>query len=234
MKRPDGMVLIPAYCESRWIGPVIRDVRQYIPLVVVVDDGSSDDTAAVSREAGAVVLVHEVNQGKGAALRTGFQYAREQGMSFVLTMDGDGQHAATDIPVFLQEFAKGTFSVIIGNRMNRPNIMPRWRWLTNHLMSRFLSWKMGQYVPDTQNGFRLYRTDAIPDMPENGTRFASESEILLKLARRGEKIKTVSIRVIYGNEQSKIRPLRDIFYFFRMLKTFDREQKVNDDSKRRK
>jgi glycosyltransferase involved in cell wall biosynthesis len=223
MERTDGMILIPAYREESRIGAVVREARRYVPWVVVVDDGSPDETASVAREAGAVVLVHAANRGKGGALRTGFQYAREQGAAFVLTMDGDGQHAPEDIPAFLEAFAKGFFPVIVGNRMDVPHGMPLVRRLTNRFMSALLSRKMGQRVPDTQNGFRLYRTDVIPPMPESESGFAAESEILMELARLGVTLGSVPVRIIYAGEQSKIRPLRDTLRFFRMLKAFDRQ-----------
>jgi len=223
VKTGNGMILIPAYKEETRIRATVLEAQQHIPLVVVVDDGSPDNTAEMAREAGAVVLVHPVNLGKGAALRTGFRYAREQGSAFVLTMDGDGQHAAADIPLFLEAFAKGDVQVVVGNRMGNPKTMPRIRYMTNRFMSALLSWKMGQHVPDSQNGFRLYRTDVIPDMPESDSRFAAESEILLELSRRGIKIGSVPVKIIYGDEQSKIRPWRDTIRFIRMLKAFDRQ-----------
>jgi len=222
-KNTDGFVLIPAYHESGRIGDVVRQVLPCCARVVVVDDGSGDGTAEEARAAGATVLVHEQNQGKGAALRTGFDYAREQGAAFVLTMDGDGQHAPDDIPGFLDAFERGEAPVIIGNRMDDPTSMPLVRRLTNRFMSWLLSRKMGQRVPDTQNGFRLYRTDLLPEMVGGEARFAAESEILLVLSRRGVRIGSVPVRIIYGDERSKIRPLRDTLRFIRMLRAFDRK-----------
>lgn len=222
MQKSDGFVLIPAYQEASRIGAVVREVLPFCARVVVVDDGSADETAAVAREAGATVLVHEQNQGKGAALQTGFTYAREQGAAFVLTMDGDGQHAPADIPVFLEAFAGGEAPVWVGNRMDDPTVMPFVRRQTNRFMSWLLSRKMGQRVPDTQNGFRLYRTDVLPDMSGGDARFAAESEILLVLSRQGARIGSVPVRIIYGDERSKIRPVRDTIRFFRMLREFEK------------
>ncbi len=226
MATSEGMILIPAYHEATRIGPLVRSVRSVAARVVVVDDGSRDDTAAEARAAGAEVLVHPVNKGKGAALQTGFQYAREQGAAFVLTMDGDGQHAPADIPAFIAAFTRKGSAVIVGNRMDDPAKMPLVRRLTNRFMSWLLSRKMGQRVPDTQNGFRLYRTDVIPPMPEGDTRFAAESEILLILSQKGVRIDSVPVQVIYGDERSKIRPFRDTLRFWKMLRTFDGRKKV--------
>jgi len=223
MKKSDGFVLIPAYQEGSRIGAVVREVLPFCPRIVVVDDGSADDTAGAARAAGATVLVHAQNKGKGAALQTGFDYAREQGATFVLTMDGDGQHAPADIPGFLEAFARGDAPVLVGDRMEDPKAMPFVRRMTNRFMSWLLSRKMGQRVPDTQNGFRLYRTDVLPDMSGGDARFAAESEILLILSRRGVRIGSVPVRIIYGDERSKIRPVRDTLRFFRMLRAFDRK-----------
>jgi len=223
MKKSDGFVLIPAYQEGSRIGAVVREVLPFYPRIVVVDDGSADDTAGAARAAGATVLVHAQNKGKGAALQTGFDYAREQGAAFVLTMDGDGQHAPADIPGFLEAFARGDAPVLVGDRMEDPKAMPFVRRMTNRFMSWLLSRKMGQRVPDTQNGFRLYRTDVLPDMSGGDARFAAESEILLILTRRGVRIGSVPVRIIYGDERSKIRPVRDTLRFFRMLRAFDRK-----------
>ena len=215
-----GMVLIPAYHEAGRIGRVVTAVRACFPgPVVVIDDGSGDATAEEAEQAGAVVLRHAVNQGKGAALVTGFEHARREGAAFVITMDADGQHAAADLPGFLERFQAGDTDVIVGNRMADPAGMPLVRRLTNRFMSALLSRQMGQSVPDTQNGFRLYRTTVLPaPSPDESGGFAAESEILLRLAARGVRIAAVPVRVIYGDERSKIRPFRDTVRFFRMLR----------------
>ena len=217
-----GCALIPAYNEGKRIAAVVRDVLAFCPNVVVVDDGSPDDTAAVAEAAGATVLVHEVNSGKGAALNIGFQHARKKGYAFVVTLDGDGQHAADDIPGFIDAYVQGDVPVVLGNRMSETATMPLIRRWTNRFMSWLLSRKMGQFVPDTQNGFRLYQTDVIPEMRVGTQGFSAESEILLELASRGIKIGSVPIKVIYGDEKSKIHPFKDAVRFFRMLREYDR------------
>ena len=215
-----GCMLIPAYKEGERIAEVVRDVLKVCPNVVVVDDGSPDDTAEVAEKAGATVLVQEVNRGKGAALNRGFEYAREKGYEFVVTLDGDGQHAADDIPAFIDAYAQGT-PVIIGNRMSDTSAMPLIRRLTNRFMSWLISRKMGQRVPDTQNGFRLYKTDVIPEMQTGSQRFAAESEILLELAANGVRMGAVPIKVIYRDEKSKINPVKDTWRFFKMLRNWE-------------
>lgn len=219
----NGMIIIPAYREAGRIEAVVKAVACYGLPVTVVDDGSPDATAEVARQAGASVILHSENRGKGAALESGFDYAREVGCEFVITMDADGQHAPEDIGAFLAAYAEGDFPVLIGNRMDNPATMPLVRRWTNWYMSALLSRKMGQKVPDTQNGYRLYRLDVLPELVSGEMRFAAESEVLLALARKGVRMGAVPVQVIYGDEKSKINPWRDTLRFFKMLRAFDRE-----------
>lgn len=210
-------VIVPAYREGGRIGKVVEGIRKYAEHVVVVDDGSPDGTAAEAERAGAVVLRHGVNKGKGIALNTGFDYARKNGFEFVITLDADGQHDPDDIPAFIDAYRRTGTPVLIGNRMDRADTMPMVRRLTNRYMSWLLSRQMGQRVPDTQVGYRLFRCDVIPSVPEESGRFAAESEILLLLAEKGVRIGAVSVRVIYRDEKSKIHPIKDTLRFYGML-----------------
>lgn len=223
---PRGCALIPAYCEERRIGGVVRETLLYIRPVIVIDDGSPDGTAAEAEKAGATCLRHAKNMGKGAALNTGFAHAAEHGFDFVITLDADGQHAPADIPRFIQAFLAGGAPALVGNRMGAPTGMPLIRKLTNYLMSWFLSREMGQKVPDTQSGFRLYARAALPYLAADSAAFAAESETLLRLAAHGLKIGSVPITVIYDDEKSKIRPGRDTIRFFKMIKNFRRSRRL--------
>jgi glycosyltransferase involved in cell wall biosynthesis len=218
-------VIIPGYNEHGRIGKVVEGVKRHAEHIVVVDDGSKDDTGIEAGKAGAVVLRHEMNKGKGIALNTGFKYARDNGFEFVITMDADGQHAPEDIPAFVEAYGRNRTPVIVGSRMDRAEAMPLVRKLTNRFMSWLLSRKMGQRVPDTQSGYRLFRCDVIPDVPEESGRFAAESEALLMLAADGVKIGSVPIQVIYRDEKSKINPVKDTIRFFSMLRRHDRRRK---------
>ena len=212
------LILLPAYREAGRIGGVVRSVAALCPNVLVVDDGSDDSTGEEAREAGAVVLRQEPNQGKGAALNRGFAYAREHGYDAVITMDADGQHSPDDLPRFIDAFDRGDAPVIIGNRMDEVEAMPFVRRMTNRFMSWLLSRKMGVHVPDTQNGYRLYATGVLDDVQVADPRFAAESEILLELAGRGVRMASVPVSTIYGDEKSKIHPFKDTVRFFRMLR----------------
>ena len=220
-------ILIPAFKEEKHIGAVVREVLEYGHHVVVIDDGSPDNTARLAAEAGAIVLEHVRNQGKGAALQTGFDYAREKGFDLAITLDADGQHAPTDIPAFLQAYERTHSPVLVGNRMGNVADMPWNRRFVNRFMSDLLSRVMGQYVPDSQCGFRLYHRSAFPEGPydAHSQRFAAESEILLRLSLQGRKIGAVAIQTIYGDEKSKINPFTDTIRFFRMLRRFKKIKK---------
>lgn len=221
-----GCALIPAFREAGRIGPVVRRVLDFLPDVVVVDDGSGDATADEAREAGAVVLKHEVNQGKGAALTTGLTYAKSRGFAWVVTLDADGQHDPADIPKFVEAYVRTGIPVLVGNRMGETAAMPRVRRWTNTFMSSLLSREMGQFVPDTQCGYRLYRIDVLPFLVTQSTRFAAESESLLHVAARGLGIAAVPISVIYiEGRESHIRPVRDTVRFFSMLMDYRRTRR---------
>lgn len=220
--QPKILILLPAYREEGRIGDVVTAAAAVCPDVLVVDDGSDDATGREARDAGAVVVRQEPNQGKGAALNRGFAYAREHGFDAVVTMDSDGQHSPDDLPRFIEAFARGDAPVIIGNRMSDVEDMPFVRKMTNRFMSWLLSRRMGVRVPDTQNGYRLYATDVLGEVKVDDPRFAAESEILLELAARGVSMSSVPVTTIYGDEKSKIHPFKDTLRFFRMLRRFRR------------
>jgi len=210
-------VIIPCLNEAAGIGTLVREVRQQLPNAIVIDDGSSDSTGHLATQAGAEVLRHGQPKGKGAALRAGWQRAVERGFGWALTMDGDGQHAVSDIPGFLRCAETSGAALIVGNRMAHPTGMPLIRRCTN----RFMSWKLGrlagQKLPDTQCGFRLMHLPAWSKLSIETTHFEIESELLLAFARAELKIAFVPIQVIYRAEDSKIRPVQDTWRWFRWL-----------------
>lgn len=217
-------VIVPAFQEQERIAETISGILAFCGNVIVVDDGSGDQTAARAEAAGATVLRHDTNKGKGAALQTGLQYAGQKHFEYVITMDADGQHDPADLPAFMEACGRDRPAVLVGNRMDNPGDMPLVRRLTNRFMSWLLSRRMGQRVPDTQNGYRLYRHDVLPLVTAQAHGFAAESEVLLNIAAQGIRIGSVPIRVIYRQEQSKIRPVRDTFRFFAMLRRYNRRQ----------
>jgi|SRR5439155_13486883 len=208
-------VVIPCLNEAATIEPLVIEVRRQLPSVMVVDDGSTDGTADLATRAGASVIRHQRRRGKGAALAAGWARALERGFTWALSMDGDGQHAASDIPAFLAGAGKNGAQLIVGDRMANPRGMPWVRRGVNRWMSERISRLTGRKLPDTQCGFRLMRLDAWARVHLQADHFEIESELLCKFIAAGYGVDFVPVRVIYRNEQSKIEPVRDTRRWFR-------------------
>lgn len=222
------IALIPCYREAGRIGDVVKGVLKTGVRAVVVDDGSLDDTAAEAEAAGALVIKHDVNKGKGAAIATGLSHAMSEGCDAVVMLDGDGQHAPDEITAFIEKFESDpSVFLIVGTRMSDTKDMPFVRRQTNRFMSWLLSRELGQRVHDTQCGFRLISGIAMPlAIGCSSGGFSAESEILLQTALSGGRIAEVAVSTIYGDEKSKIRPVRDTIRFFKMLARFRRERRA--------
>lgn len=201
--------VIPCLNESDNIASVVRAVGQYLPLVVVVDDGSSDDTIIQARMAGAEVLHHPRNRGKGAALRTGLSRVRDRGCEWAVTLDGDGQHAAEDLPALRRCAEQSGALLVVGNRMNEARAMPWLRREVNRFMSRRLSRRAGRTLPDTQCGFRLIHLPAWARLSVSADHFEVESEMLMAFLAAEFRVAFVPIRVIGRSRRSHIQPLTD-------------------------
>jgi len=212
--------LIPAYREAEHIADVVRRVRAQLPTVLVIDDGSPDETAECARKAGAEVIVHSQNAGKGAAIKTGFKVLMERGFDYVLVLDGDGQHLPEEIGHFLSSAAANRCGLIVGNRMHKTDGMPLVRLLTNRFMSRVISALCKQPIPDTQCGFRMIHREVIPSLFCESSAYDYETEMLLIAAREGHRIASVPISTIYGSETSKIHPLRDGLRFIKLMSRY--------------
>jgi glycosyltransferase involved in cell wall biosynthesis len=214
------LAIIPAYCEGRFIGPVVSQVLQYVQTVLVVDDGSFDNTAAEAEAAGAKVIRHSTNLGKGAALETGLDYAVSIDAAFFLFLDGDGQHDPSEIPAFIDAINRSNADLVLGNRMRNLASMPLIRRWTN----QFMSWQIGRIckipIPDSQCGFRLARKELLPVLMAPSNRFEFESESIILAARQGFKLGFVPIRTIYRDQQSKIRPLQDTMRYLRLIRKY--------------
>ncbi len=199
--------VIPCRDEAAFIGAVVMAVRQHLPTVVVVDDGSSDDTGRVAAPAGATVLRHGTSQGKGAALATGWAWAQARTFTWALMLDGDGQHAPADIPALLAAAEPAT--LVLGNRMDQSSAMPWLRRAANQWLSRRVSGLAGVPIPDSQCGFRLAHLPTLLALAPDSRHFEIESELCVRFARAGQRIVSVPVQVRYAGERSKISPLRD-------------------------
>ena len=211
------VALIPAFNAAETIGDVIRGIRQLGLPVVVVDDGSRDTTAAVAAEQGAVVISHLRNEGKGAALRTGFQYALRETYDGVITVDSDGQHDPAEIPRLIEAGERQHAGLVVGNRMGNGQAMPPLRRWTNRVMSRIVSMVSRQHIPDSQCGFRLIRKELLASVPLTATRYEIETELLLAAGRKRWKTVSVPVQSIYHGRPSHIRPLQDTWRFLQLI-----------------
>lgn len=213
------IVVIPAYQVARTIGSLVLQLTPMGYDVIVVDDGSRDRTGDVARTAGAHVLRHARNIGKGRSLRDGFAEALARGAETVIAMDGDGQHLPADLPRLIAAIQDGRAGIAIGNRMRVLRSMPWLRRITNWTMSLAISWWCRQRVPDSQCGLRAIRRDVLERVPLTTDRYEIESELLIKAARAGVRIVSVPIATVYRDERSRIRPIADTVRFFRFLRT---------------
>ena len=210
------LALIPAYNADRFVREVIRRARTHVP-VIAVNDGSTDSTLAEVMAAGATVIDQQPNQGKGVALRRGFQSLLDQGVAAVITLDADGQHDPDEIPLFLEKFRTTGADLIIGERDYSK--MPLVRRVSNTVGRWAFSWAMRRRIRDNQSGYRLLSRrliDAVLGSAESGYEF--EMDMIVVAVKRGWRIAGVPIRTIYGEEKSNIKPLQHIVHFFRMVR----------------
>lgn len=210
------VALIPAFEEGPRIGAVVSGARQHLP-VVVVDDGSRDDTAERAAAAGATVVRQVPNAGKGAALRVGFRHAIDAGCDAVVTLDADGQHDPAEIPAFLAAFAASRPGLVVGRRDFAT--MPPVRRLSNTLGGLILSAAVGRSIPDNQSGYRLIgRTLMRTLLSSEESGFEFEVEMIARCIALGLPIEWVPIRTIYAGESSHIQPWRHFTEFLRITR----------------
>ncbi len=217
-------VIIPAYNESLKLEMVLDELRKYDVSILVIDDGSEDNTHDIACKNSARVIRNDVNLGKGMSLNKGISYLIEnEKFDYIVTMDADGQHSPLDMGLFLEE-AGNSEAFVIGNRMHNHTGMPLKRVITNKFMSWFISRIVGQSIPDTQCCLRLIKREVLERIIIQTKKFEIESEILIKAARLGFKIKSIPIKSIYyKNLRSKIQPFLDTLRFIRFVSQLDRK-----------
>ncbi len=202
-------VVFPCFNEGPTIAGLVSEVRRILPNVIVVDDGSTDDTSALAAAAGAQVISHGANRGKGAAFKTGAAAALKRGWYWIVTMDGDGQHRPEDVPAFTECAERTGAQLVLGNRMHKAQKIPWLRRCVNRWMSRRISKRAGRILPDSQCGFRLVDLRAWAGLRLQTDHFEFESEMLLAFVRAGHRVEFVPISVVARGSHSHIRPLRD-------------------------
>lgn len=191
-------VVVPAYNEGRVLGTVVEELVARGHRVVVVDDGSTDDTPAVARRAGAAVLRHAVNRGQGAALQTGIAYALRRGAEQIVTFDSDGQHAAEDVDVLVAPLLAGRADVVLGSRfIGTSEGMPAMRKMLLALAVVFTRVASGASVTDTHNGLRAFTRAAAAKLDIRLDRMAHASEILDQIVRQELRFEEVPVHVRY-------------------------------------
>ena len=206
---PRSLVIIPCYNEEATVGSIVLQTKRYVDTVVVVDDGSNDNTAEIAKEAGAIVLSHLKNKGKGAALKTGFQFALENDFDYVVTIDGDGQHNPLEIPAVLGNVMNNSNDMSIGYRFGNKTEMPIWRRVGKRVLDYTTSLGAGGFVTDSQCGFRAFNKRAIALITPKlrGNAFSVESEQLIKAYESGLKVVNTNVTCKYnGLETSTKNP----------------------------
>ncbi|MGD0410707.1 MAG: glycosyltransferase family 2 protein [Verrucomicrobiota bacterium] len=227
------VAVIPCLNEAQTIAPLIHSVCRHIPNVVVVDDGSRDNTAKLAAKAGARVVSHPRNLGKGAAVKTGLTTAMRKGFDRALLMDGDGQHQAGDIPAFVQKAEATRAALVIGNRMQDAMSIPWLRRQANRWMSWQISRRVGENLPDTQCGFRLVDLKIWAALPCHTRHFEMESEMLIAFLDAGCRVDFVPIKVIGRAAHSHINPLTDTWRWCKWWRSLPAGERIPDSSSSR-
>jgi glycosyltransferase involved in cell wall biosynthesis len=191
------LACIPAFNEEKPIVDVIKKSLKYVDQVIVCDDGSSDLTAEQAKIAGAVVIKHEKNMGKGHAMKSLFKYAKDIDADVIVTIDGDGQFLPEQIETLLQPILENSYDVVIGNRFSDDEEMPSYRKIGNKMLDRIT--KLAAELPfsDTQSGFRSYSKKAIQSIDFSTNGFGVDSEILIDAVDKGLKITETDVTVLY-------------------------------------
>ena len=202
------VALVPAYQAEATVGDVVRGLLRYVSSVVVVDDGSTDATAEEASRAGAKVIRHSVNSGKGGALRAGLADVLSGDATHVAFVDADGQHDPDDLPRLLDAAREGE-EFVIGSRMNGEDGIPAVRFRTNEIGSRILTRMTGHDVEDGQSGYRVIAAPILRRLTLSARGYSIETEILLKAAPHVRRLRHVAVRAIYASAPSHYRPFLD-------------------------
>jgi glycosyltransferase involved in cell wall biosynthesis len=211
VRRTDVIAILPAFECERTVGAVVRGLAAQLARVVVVDDGSRDETAGEAAAAGGEVVRHACNRGKGAALATGLARALETPCEAVVLLDADAQHDPADLPRLLAAWDARRPDLVVGARLHDAGRIPPARYWTNYIGSRILSRMTGFELEDSQSGYRLLSAGLARRLALRSSGYAVESEMLIKAAALGARVEHVKIRTIYNGAGSHFQPVRDTF-----------------------
>jgi len=198
---------IAAYNEARYVGSVVLQARQYVDEVIIIDDGSSDNTSEVAELAGATVIRHPENRGKGAAIQTILAEARKRNPDVLVLLDADAQHDPNEIPVLIKPISQG-FDLVIGSREAQENKTPLYRRIGKEVIFRSSRFASKTNIYDSESGFRALSPKAINELELKANGFAVESEMITFAADKGLRITEVPISNIYTKDGSTLHPIR--------------------------
>ena len=206
------LACIPAYNEESVISKVVKEVQNYVDKVVVCDDGSTDKTSENANSAGAIVIKLESNKGKGAAMRSLFDYAKKENADIVVTIDGDGQFLPEEIPKLIKPVMNNQADIVIGYRFDDKDEMPAYRRVGNKLLDKVSNLATELPYRDTQSGFRSYSKKAIESIKITTNGFGADSDILIDASRKGLRISEEKITVLYntGGKTSTKNPVSHV------------------------
>ncbi|MDR3118558.1 MAG: glycosyltransferase family 2 protein [Mediterranea sp.] len=215
---PDICIIIPTYNNGRTIMQVLRKVLSFTKQVIVVDDGSTDDTRKLLQEARLPITLiqYENNRGKGHALKTGFLKALEQGFTYAVTIDSDGQHFPEDIPLFIEAIRKHPNALIVGSRNLESKNMPGGNTFANKFSNFWFYIQTGQPLADTQSGFRIYPLKLLTGLKAITNRYEAELELLVLSAWHGVELYSIPVRVYYPPEEERVSHFRPVIDFLRI------------------
>lgn len=198
------LVLVPALDCASTIAGVVAGARAHVPDVLVVDDGSGDDTAALARDAGGNVLRHPARRGKGCALQSGLAWAAERDYTHVFTVDGDGQHLAHEMPVLLEACAQNPTAIVLGERSREGHDISPMKLFGNRFANRWVEIASGRWFEDTQSGFRIYPVAATRALGGRASHYGFETEVLIRALRGSMPVVCRTVKVYYPPAELRV------------------------------